>query len=191
VKAEWVRYAPSAPPDLDVALGVDLAISEKQDADFTALVALGRDRKSGRTYVLDARRGRMSFDKILAFVREAATLHNPRVIAIETQQFQAAVVGELLRTTTLPVRGVRADRDKLTRFLPLEARYEQGLVYHLTTLPREFEQELCSFPVSAHDDYVDAAAYAYAALATDFSAVARGLRAANASAPHRQTRSTW
>jgi predicted phage terminase large subunit-like protein len=191
VKAEWVRYAPSAPPDLDVALGVDLAISERQDADYTALVALGRDRKSGRTYVLDARRGRMSFDKILSFIREAAALHSPRVIAIETQQFQAAVVGELLRTTTLPVRGVRADRDKLTRFLPLEARYEQGLVYHLTTLPRDFEQELCSFPVSAHDDYVDAAAYAYAALATDFTAVAKSLRKANAAAPHRQTRSTW
>jgi predicted phage terminase large subunit-like protein len=191
VKAEWVRYSPTAPPDLDVALGVDLAISEKQDADYTALVALGRDKKTGRTYVLDAKRGRMSFDAILRFVREASTLHSPRVVAIESQQFQAAVVQELLRTTTLPVRGVRADRDKLTRFLPLEARYEQGLVYHLTTLPRDFEQELCSFPVSSHDDYVDAAAYAYAALATDFTAVAKSLQAANRAAPHRQTRSTW
>lgn len=165
VKAEWVRYAPESPPNLDVALGVDLAISEKQDADYTALVALGRERTSGRTYVLDARRGRMSFDRIIHFVKEAAALWAPRVVAIETVQFQAAVVQELLRTTSLPVRGVRADRDKLTRFLPLEARYEQGLVYHLTTLPREYERELCSFPVGDHDDFVDAAAYAYAALA--------------------------
>ena len=89
---------------------------------------------------------------------------NPAVIAIEQVQYQAAVVQELLRTTRLPVRGIRPDKDKLTRFLPLVARYEQGLVRHAPGLPGWFEDELLSFPVGKHDDGVDALAYSFAAL---------------------------
>jgi predicted phage terminase large subunit-like protein len=70
------------------------------------------------------------------------------------------VVQELLSTTSLPVRGVRPDRDKKTRALPLALRYEQGMVLHCR-LPSWFEDELTGFPLSEHDDAVDAAVYAY------------------------------
>jgi predicted phage terminase large subunit-like protein len=70
----------------------------------------------------------------------------------------------LLRTTTLPVYGVRPDKDKMTRFLPLLARYEQGLVCHAPSLPGWFEEELLTFPIGDHDDGVDAAAHAFDAL---------------------------
>jgi predicted phage terminase large subunit-like protein len=190
VKASWVRYADSAPPRLDVALGVDLAISQKTDADYTAVVALGK-AVDGKIYVLDAKRDRMSFDAILRFVAELAGVHRPRVIAIESQQFQAAVVQELLRTTSLPVVGVTADRDKVTRFLPLEARYEQGLVYHLRSLPKEFETELTSFPVGAHDDFVDAEAYAYRGLSTlDAGTFNQTMAAVRKNMPERKQRAT-
>jgi predicted phage terminase large subunit-like protein len=191
VKASWVRYADAAPPRLDVVLGVDLAISQKTDADYTAVVAMGR-AQDGRLYVLDARRDRMSFDAILRFIQELAAVHHPRVISIESQQFQAAVVQELLRTTDLPVVGVTADRDKVTRFLPLEARYEQGLVYHLRSLPKEFEAELSAFPVGKHDDFVDAAAYAYRGLSTlDAATMTKAIQAAKKNAPAPRTRATF
>jgi predicted phage terminase large subunit-like protein len=164
VKAEWPRPCSVAPPGLDIAIGVDLAISQKQDADYTALVVLGR-APDGKLYVLHAARGRMSFDAILGFIRDAAARFRPRIIAIESQQFQAAVVQELLRTTALPVQGVRADRDKVTRFLPVEARYEHRLIYHVAGLSREFEAEILSFPVGSNDDFADALAYAHRALA--------------------------
>ena len=68
---------------------------------------------------------------------------------------------ELMRRTKLPIRGIRPDRDKITRFAPLEARYEQGQVVHVEGLPPYWQDELLSFPVGRHDDVVDAMAYAW------------------------------
>jgi predicted phage terminase large subunit-like protein len=162
VKREWLRHA--EPPDkLDtIVMGVDLAISTRDGADYTAAVVMGRTT-DGVTWVLAAERTRAGFHDVVNFVRAMAERYRPTVIAIEQVQYQAAVVQELLRRTTLPVRGVRPDKDKLSRFLPLEARYEQGLVWHAPGL-RDFEDELLSFPEGAHDDLVDASAYAFAQL---------------------------
>jgi len=165
IRREWIRVA--EPPErkaLEVYQGVDLAISTRDDADYTAVVTVGKD-KEGRIWVLDAVRTRDTFHRVLELIKSQAARWQPRVIAIEQVQYQAAVVQELLRTTALPVRGVRPDRDKLARALPLAARYEQGFVYHAPGLPREFEEELTSFPLSAHDDQVDALVYAYQASA--------------------------
>jgi predicted phage terminase large subunit-like protein len=171
IQRAWLRHgAPLA--GLSVAMGVDLAISTKTGADWTAAVVIGRvtaGEHEGRCYVLDAARVRAPFHQVLAFVRQMATKWSPAAVAIESVQYQAAVIQELLRTTDLPVRGVKPDRDKLTRFQPLEARYEQGLIWHAPDLPPEFERELLGFPVGDHDDQVDALAYAWqAAFATEF-----------------------
>ena len=85
----------------------------------------------------------------------------PQLIGIEQVQYQAAVIQELLRRTKLPIRGIKPDRDKVTRFAPLEARYEQGQVMHCEGLPSYFQDELLSFPVGRHDDVVDALGYAW------------------------------
>lgn len=164
VRREWIRVA-EAPPraSLDVALGVDLAISTKTTADWTAAVALGRAR-DGALYVLDAQRVRAPFHQVLQFVQSVAAKWSPRVIAVEAVAYQLAAVQELLRTTSLPVRPVRADRDKVSRFQPLEARYEQGLVRHHPGLAADFEKELLAFPVGEHDDQVDALSCAWAGL---------------------------
>jgi len=126
-------------------------------------VALSRDA-NGKIYVRDAQRLRAPFHQVLQFIQQMADKWHPASIAIEQVQYQAAVVQELLRTTALPVRGIKPDKDKLTRFLPLAARYEQGLVAHSPELPGWFEDELLSFPVGAHDDGCDALAYAWQAL---------------------------
>jgi predicted phage terminase large subunit-like protein len=156
-----------APPaGLPVVLGVDLAISEKQGADWTAIAALSRDPTSGLVYVREVERHRAGFNEVLNRIKAAADRWKPALIAVEQTQFQAAVVQELTRTTALPVRGVRPDRDKLTRFLPLLTRYEQGQVRHDPAgVPPWFRDELLAFPEGRNDDGVDAAAYAFAALA--------------------------
>jgi len=165
IRREWIRVAD--PPErkaLEVYQGVDLAISTREDADYTAVVTVGKD-KEGRIWVLDAVRTRETFHRVLELIKSQAARWQPRVIAIEQVQYQAAVVQELLRTTALPVRGVRPDRDKLARAMPLIARYEQGLVYHAPALPKAFEEELTAFPLAEHDDQVDALVYAYQASA--------------------------
>ena len=163
IQSSWLRYVSQIPAGLSLAMGVDLAISQKDTADYTALVVLGRS-EGGQLYVLDVHRERMTFDQILTVIKEKANRWKPTVVGIEQVQFQAAVVQELLRTTSLPVKGMRADKDKTTRFMPLQARYEQGLVHHLRSLPTFFDDELLAFPVGKHDDMVDALSCAYAAM---------------------------
>jgi predicted phage terminase large subunit-like protein len=165
LREDWLKETHDIPPrnELTITMGVDLAISTKEGADFTAAVVIGHHR-SGKIYILDAQRTRTSFDGVLKFINEMAQEWQPESVSVEQVQFQAAVVSELLRTTNLPVRGVRPDKDKITRFYPVQARFEQGLIYLANTLPREFKKELLGFPVGQFDDFVDALAYAYRAI---------------------------
>lgn len=169
VRPDWCR---SGTPDDDLAivLGVDLAISTKTTADWTAIVAMSRHPVYGKIYVRGALRFRGSFNEILRQIELAAERWGPVLIVVEDVQFQAAVVQELLRTTKLPVVGftpAKKDKlgrkDKLTRFLPMAARYEQLLVYHDPNLPAEFVDEILSFTGdgSGTDDFVDAEAMAF------------------------------
>lgn len=159
LKSQWVKVA-EPPPGLTLRMGVDLAISQKEGADYSAAVILGTDAQ-GNVFIVHAERVRASFHQVIEWIKALAARWQPSVIHVEQVQFQAAVITELVRTTNLPVKGVRPDRDKVTRFLPLQARYEQGLVWHAPTLPPEFTGELLSFPIGEHDDMVDAAAYAF------------------------------
>jgi predicted phage terminase large subunit-like protein len=163
VKREHIQYGnPPSLESLTITMGVDLAISTKTKSDYTAAVVIGRDEE-GNVYVLDAKRIRAEFQGVLAFISAMSEAWQPREIAIENVQYQASVIQELRRTTALPIRAVRPDKDKLTRFMPLQSRYEQKLVFHAERIGKDFENELLAFPVGAHDDMIDAAAYAFAA----------------------------
>lgn len=164
LRREWLKLS-EAPQlhELEVSVGVDLAISTKDGADWTAAVALGRS-SNGSLFVLDAARTRAPFHEVLRFIQSFAARWNPSCVAVEQVQYQAAVVTELLRTTDLPVIGIRPDRDKVTRFTGIQARFEQGMVHLVPGLMPEFTRELLGFPVADHDDMVDALVYAHRAL---------------------------
>ena len=144
-------------------MGVDLAISERETADYTAIAVIGR-HPDGRILIADVIRGRWSMLEIQEQIEAMASKWNPRIIAVESNQAQAWMVQELLRKTRLPVRGIKSKKDKMFRFQPVEARYEQGLVYHSPALLPEYLDELLSFTGTAqdkHDDMIDAVSLAF------------------------------
>jgi hypothetical protein len=83
-------------------------------------------------------------------------------VNIETIAYQTVFAHELVRHTGLRVRGVRPDRDKVTRARPVAALMEGGRVVFWSRAPglAELEEELVAFPNGAHDDLVDALVYA-------------------------------
>ena len=161
IKREWLRYTDMMPDSCVMA--VDLAISQKDSADFMAIAVMGRSSEGDIT-VIDIIRDRLPFNSQLQLIESIASKYNPKVIGIENVAYQAAAIQELLRTTTLNIVEVKPDKDKVTRFQPLAARYERGLVYHSKHLIPEFENELLSFPEAEHDDMCDACSYAYSLL---------------------------
>jgi predicted phage terminase large subunit-like protein len=161
-RSEWFRghYFHDLPPGhYRYKMGVDLASSEKERADYTARVVVAIDDLEN-AYVMSATRARMEAGH-RQFVIDGANAF-PRIerIVVENNQFQSAFVQELLRTTQLPVVPKRADVDKTTRARAVAARYEAGKVYHHRSLEGgKFEEELLQFP-KGHDDQIDALGYA-------------------------------
>ena len=163
VKREWLKYEDRSPQGLKIVMGVDLAISERESADYTAVCVLGRSSE-GKLYVLDVQRIRASFSQQKTFIKQLAEKWRPSVVGIEDVAYQKAMVQEISAGTSLNVKGVRPDRDKVSRFAPLEGRYERGEIVHLRDLPGAWENELLAFPAGNHDDMVDAMSIAWAAM---------------------------
>jgi len=165
VKRDWLRIDNSKVCN-SYFIGVDLAISEKDSADYTAICVIGvTDLKE--IVVVEVIRGRWSFVEIGERVVRAEAKWKPKVVAIESNQAQAWLVQELRRNTRMNVVGVPSTKDKMIRFQPIEARYEQGLVFHVPHLLPEFTDELLSFTGTKqdkHDDMVDALSMAFSAI---------------------------
>ena len=157
VQRTWIKYGiPAA--FKKISLGCDLAISEKEDADYSAFVITAVDM-ANKLWVIHAERDRLSFNAIMNKIKQLATDFGVHRVNIESVQFQASVVQELVRTTDLPVFKSYADKSKLSRFQVVEVKYENLLMHHVLGLPKEFEEEITSFPLADHDDFADALGY--------------------------------
>lgn len=156
VKREWLKYTNDSTGD--VRIGVDLAISTKETADYTAIVAVAK--RNDDYIVVDAIKGRWTFIEQQQAIQQIASKWNASIVSIESVQYQAAMVQELVRKTNLNIREVKVSKDKVTRFTVAEGKYEHGYLYHLNGLAPDFENEILSFPNAEHDDYSDALVHA-------------------------------
>ena len=160
-RREWFQYFDQLDPakEYTITMGVDLASSERERADYTARAVVAEDDDHNH-YVLSIYRDKIEtghrefvLDGVRAFPRLS------RVI-IENNQFQSTLVQDLLNTTNVPVVGRKAEVDKRTRARAAAARYESHKVYHHRSLRGGiFETEMLSFP-KGHDDMVDALGHA-------------------------------
>jgi predicted phage terminase large subunit-like protein len=160
-RRDYFQYFDTLPEGKNyrIRMGVDLASSEKERADWTARCTVAEDEDFNH-YVLSYYRDKRETNHA-SFVMDgwAAYPQMERVI-IESQQFQSVLVQELLNNSSMPVVGRKADTDKVTRARAVAARYEGHKVFHHRSLKEsDFETELLSFP-KGHDDMVDALGYA-------------------------------
>lgn len=158
-RREWFdsNYFDELPRDrrFIYTMGVDLASSERERADYTARAIVAEDEQHEH-WVLGVYRTKIESGH-KQFVKDGAAAF-PAIskIIIETNQHQSTLVQDLLNETTLPVVGRKTDTDKRTRARAVAARYEAHRVHHHRSLKgSEFEAELTNFP-KGHDDQIDA-----------------------------------
>jgi predicted phage terminase large subunit-like protein len=153
----FFQYYTELPSDrhYTTVMGVDLASSEKERADFTARVTTSRDQM-GYYYVQSFYQDKREFGHA-EFIRDGYAALSPDLVTVENQQFQSTLIQTVMSDyPDIPIEGKRSDVDKTTRARAVAAKYEAHRVFHHISLKdSKFEEQLTSFP-KGHDDLVDA-----------------------------------
>ena len=149
-----------------IKMGIDLASSEKERADYTARVVSAGDLcdrdcgQKGDFFVLSAYRDRRESGHA-EFILDGYTAYPATgLVVVESQQFQSTLIQEVMEDYPfIPIQGKKADTDKVTRARAVAAKTEAHKVwFHESLYEGPFMPELLSFP-TGHDDLIDALGY--------------------------------
>jgi predicted phage terminase large subunit-like protein len=156
---------------------VDLAWSMEERADFTVISTWAVTPKK-HLLLVDVVRGHFEGPDIVPRLKAAYTQHGGYLV-VEKATRQMSIIQEAERTG-LPIRVVKAEKDKVARALPATARMERHSVWFRGRSKApwfpEIEQELLAFPAGRHDDFVDTLAYACLEIAGGSAYSDHGLR---------------
>lgn len=151
---------------LNYYIAADLAISERERADWSAFVVGGVD-EDGRLHIVNVIRDRMDGLTIVDTMLALQRLYNPFAFGVEETQISKAIGPFLnmamLETNTyislVPLKPHKTD--KITRARSIQARMRAGGVKFAKDADwyQTYEDELMTFPRARHDDQVDATAY--------------------------------
>jgi predicted phage terminase large subunit-like protein len=162
IKWSWFKWynTPPTPQSGDkIIVSWDTALSSSQLADYSACVVL---LARGETiYILDVLRARLEYPDL----KRAVLQHHNRwrhfdstyALLVEKKGSGLSLIQDLYREQIYAI-AVDPDGDKIMRMAAQAAPIEAGAVHLPTHAPwlDEFRKEILSFPLSKHDDQVDA-----------------------------------
>ena len=143
----------------------DLAISQKNRADYSVFVVAGVD-DAGVLYIVDVIRERLDSREIVDTIISLQKRYRPEVFCLEKGHIEKSI-GPFLREQMLETGvfinlvGMQPSQDKVTRARSMQARFRAGAVKidkDAEWYPA-FEEEMLTFPRGKHDDQVDATSY--------------------------------
>jgi len=165
-KEEWFKwYTPDElPKRLYYFITVDLAISQKETADYTVVNVAAVD-PDNQIWEIEYRRGRFTPQETADHIFELYDKYKPLKVGVESVAWQKAMIYFLRdemrkRGKFIPLAELKADKDKQRRALGLQPWFENGAFFmpeHLRY--SDMHRELLEFPLGKHDDTVDALAY--------------------------------
>ncbi len=168
IQKEWIKYyddLPDKDPELTfrcAATGIDPAVSEKDTADFTAMVsAKAYARKDEiRVYILPYPvNERLSFLKSMQRAKEISEKlgqERKALLYVEEVSYQKSFI-DMLKGDGYPAEGVPTlGADKRSRLLAVSQYLEKGQVYFPRHGAETLISQLLGFGAERHDDLVDA-----------------------------------
>lgn len=166
-KKSYFKYYDVQPDlsTLNIYTTVDLAISQKVNADYSAIVTVGVN-SAGHWFILDVEYGRYDPTTTIDAIFSAVQKWRPLAVGIEVVAYQAALQHFLEKE--MPHRGIffriqplKAEKKKEIRIDNIQPRYAVGTVWHRAQAVwlEKLEGELLAYPHGAHDDVIDALAY--------------------------------
>lgn len=169
VKREWWNMweKDDIPPINYIMQAYDTAFSKKETADYSAITTWGifDDEETGKEAIilLDAKRGRWNFPELREIAFTEHDYWEPDMVIVEKKASGGPLIDEL-RKRGVPAVGFSPGRkaggggvDKTTRMHLVSPLFESGVVWapENKRFAEEVIEEVASFPVGEHDDYVD------------------------------------
>lgn len=168
VHPEWIKYYDELPSEEEkdfryFATGVDLAISQKESADYTAMVSamvLGY-QKNLKVYILpNPINDRLNFPETVDTVRDTSKALGKGTftkVFIEEVGYQTALIQDLVNSYNVPAEGVKVSgQDKRTRLALITHLIQQGKILFPRKGAETLVQQLTGFGIEKHDDLADA-----------------------------------
>jgi len=173
----WIHYG-TPPATFDsMAVGVDLASSLREKADYTVFTLVGK--KGDHYWVLDYRRGKWvgnmeKCDVLLGLYEEWYDEDTPFLVFVEEVAYQASFKGDFV-SYVLNGKGIqdiqcyprKMKGDKLAHLLSVTGIYANGLVRYNQFKDLSYPvQEMTNFGAMPHDDCLDSAVLALQGMAS-------------------------
>lgn len=164
VHPDWIQYYDKIPPGISNqfryrATGMDLAISERESADCTAMVTgdVYDNAEDLRVYILpNPVNKRMGFPETVKTAIELARTLKSKLY-IEDVGYQKALIQHLSNVANLSVEGFKtAGQDKRSRLALVTHLIQQGKVLFPRHGAEELIAQLTGFGIERHDDLADA-----------------------------------
>ena len=166
VQPEWIQYYDELPnnTELHVGLytGIDLAISQKETADYTAMVSglACIDEDKFCMYILpNIVNRRMKFPETILQIKEVykanQILYESAELLIEDVGYQRSVIDQL-ENDAYPAEGIKVSGDKRSRLITVSGMIQAGKIKFPKVGAETLIRQLVGFGVEAHDDLVDA-----------------------------------
>ena len=157
-RRHWFQAVERAPMGLKWSRYWDLAASTKTTADYTASVRVAMH--DGVVYIADGIHMKAEWPDVRKVITTTMLSEKDTAHGIEEALHGLAAVQELRRDPLLAgvtFRGIKVDKDKVSRAMPWAARAEAGAVKVVAgNWVKGFLDEVVAFPQGSHDDYVDA-----------------------------------
>lgn len=167
-KNEWFQYYDQKDligKELEVYVTVDLAISQRDSADYTSIQVVGKEKHKPEWYHLEENTNRLNPGEVIdyLFYIENKYGYRLRKVGIEGVAYQKSLFYFLeeemkRRQTYFDIYELKASGPKETRIRGLIPMYRMGLIKHRRT-DHDLEEELLVFPSGKHDDRIDALSY--------------------------------
>lgn len=163
---EWIRYYDELPAEKPsyVVVGIDLAISQKTTADYTAMVSayVYGWGNSLKVFILpNPINERILFPETVEKIRmiNDAYSRETKYICVEDIAYQAAVIQQL-RAEGIKAEGIKCHGlDKRSKLTATSEYIFSGKVIFPTHGAEDLIQQLVGFGVEKHDDLADAFAF--------------------------------
>lgn len=150
----WQEY--SELPDYSILIqSWDTAFKEKEQNDFSVCTTWALTKKG--YYLVDYWRGKVLFPDLQRQVVMQFNKHKPNVVLIEDAASGQSLIQVLQRETKIPIKAVKALKDKVTRAHLVTPLFEAGKIF----VPKDavyladIINECSEFPYGNHDDIVD------------------------------------